>query len=573
MPGKIKRGKSGKYFEETADGWVETAPPAAQDVQSSGMALDFAEGVATGAAGLPDLLAQLGWRTPMGRIAREYAPHLAGIESPPQLAGYAEPISDVTAEDPTRSFAFGRGVGGAASSLPIVAATGGLTAPVAATSLISGGVGELASDEVRRRGGGGLAQFAAGTAADFGTGALLRKGGNLIHQGFTYLTPSYRAGQYVGPLELGPETAEDAAAAIRATHASQTAGVDQAYDTYRSIPSQGTAPSDPIIDLAASQRAQTRYSPGDLPDVSKRVLEITPQQVGVGEVEDIRRGATSIAGNRNLSANERRLAGQYYDAVDDVLTNIASQSGTDSDAAWALKQAIAARRELGKAFPESSSLYKLIIDPENLSPEGAQQAFTSLVNSKNREKEVKLALDAVKGNPQALRGLRRAVVLAMFKATEESASNRVASTLDRIDAAGAVLKQVLGDKGFKHFRRLVSKQTTANRSRGFIWRMLAGKGNPAKGMLAGTIVGSAAGGGPGATAGSLAGGAADLLWQNVSPRAAREIAIESLFDGDLYRQITRGLPPGVKPEEWVATMIGSLTRRGIITAEDVRRDQ
>jgi hypothetical protein len=97
---------------------------------------------------------------------------------------------------------------------------------------------------------------------------------------------------------------------------------------------------------------------------------------------------------------------------------------------------------------------------------------------------------------------------------------------------------------------------------------MAGKDNPAKGMAIGTLLGGQVAGAEGAAVGMAAGGAIDILAQRLSPRAVREIAIQSIYDPKLYRQITRPAPSGPKAAEWAATMVPSLVRQGVISKED-----
>lgn len=527
---------------------------------SSGMLRDFAEGVASVPANVFDFLNKYAGNVdnPIGEVR----------VNPPVAGPMAERISESTAADPTRARAAGSGVGGALMALPVVAATGGLTGPVAVSSLAGGAGGGLASDEARRRGYGPVGQFVAGMAGDLGTSLLTR--GAIAAPGAIYnaVSPTRRAGQYVRDLNLGTETAEDAAVGVRTAFGSAKEDVDKAYDLYRQIPSEGTTSSEPFLNLANAQKAENVFTPSQLPEVARRATKVLGEEVGVQDIERLRRGVSNTLGNQNVTPNTRRLAGQFNDVADEALQEIAAQSGPDSAAAQALTAAIAKRRALGKAFPEDSGLYDLIIAPRNLTQEEAQQAFTKFVNSADREKEIGIALQAVSGNPEAKRGLNKALVEGILNSAEETASGKVSSQLERLRKAEGVLRKAWGDKGFEHFRRLISEQATANRERGFIARYTLGTNNPTRGMALGTIAGGYLGGGPGATAGMVAGGSMDMLAQHFGPRAVREIAIHSLYDPDLYRQVTRQAPSGVKASEWLATISGALVRRGILSTSD-----
>ena len=531
------------------------APP------SSGVVRDFTEGVASVGGRLFDAFNAF-------PLAMAGGPAQA-YEAPSYGYDATGTISEATDENPTRALVAGRGVGGAVASLPLVAMTGGVSGPVVAANLAGGAGGELAADQARRMGGGGLAQFGAGLAGDLTASGVVR-GALALPNLISSMTPTHRASGYVGNLGIGQETAEDAASAIRMQYGIDKEDVDKAYDIYRSIPSTGTTSPDPFIDLANAQKRDLRFSKSELPEVAKDVLrELDGQPIGVEDIEGIRRGASNVGANANLTANTRRLAGQFKDVSDDALMDIAAQSGADSAAATALSSAIAKRRALGKAFPEDSGLFEMIVDPKALSPDEAQAAFTKFINSTSRNQEIDLALSAVSGNKAARRGLNKALALGILNSTEESATNRVASQLDRADKAKEALTKAWGEEGYKHFRRMLSEQTTQNRSRAFVWRWLAaGKGSPTKGLVAGGALGQALGVPGGATVGMATGAAIDLLAQKLSPRTVREIAFHSLYDPELYRQVTRKIPRGANANEWLGVMTGSLVRRGIVTPEE-----
>ena len=533
---------------------MKKAPP------SSGILRDFAEGVASAPAAVFDF---------MNKYAGAAENPMAPLRTnPPVLGPMAGRISEADTENPTRSLVAGQGVGGAVMSMPMVAATGGLTVPVAVSSMAGGAGGALASDEAKRRGYGPFAQFGAGLVGDVVTGGLTRAA--IAAPGVIYdaVAPSARAGRYVAPLELGTETAEDAATGIRNAFSQMKTGVDESYDAYRAIPSDGTTKAEKFHRLAASQAADNAFSPEEIPSVTKLVPKILDDEVSVQDIERIRRGVSNTLGNQNVTSNTRRLAGAFNDVADEALSEIADQSGTDSAAAKALREAISKRRAMGKAFPEDSGLYDLILSPKSLSADESQAAFTKLINSPTRKEEIRLAMQAVSGNDPAKRGLRKALALGIINSAEETATNKVSSALERATKAQDALREAFGDAGYEHFRKLLSEAATANRSRGWFWRAVAAKGNPIKGTVAGGVVGGWIGGGPGANVGMATGAAIDLLAQQLGPRAVREIAVQSLFDPDLYRQITRDAPKGVKAAEWTATMVGSLVRRGILTNEE-----
>lgn len=559
MTPEIQQGNDGKWYRKIGeDRFEETAAPAA--APSSGMLRDFVEGAAVAGGRLVDTLnpGRFG-----GQVSRS-----PGKMRNDLFEGTADTISEATSENPTRARVSGEGLGGSAISLPIAIGTaGGATVPLVASTLAGGVGGALSSDQARRMGGGGLAQFGAGLAGDIATGGLVNAAFS-IPRALSAMTPTARAAEYVAPLGLGNETAEEAAMGVRSAFGETKEGVDKAYDAYRAIPSEGTTSSEPFLNLANSQKADMAFTPSEVPEVARRASKVLSEQVGVQDIERLRRGVSTTLGNQNVTTNTKRLAGQFNDVADDALQEIATQSGPDSAAAQALMTAIGKRRAMGKAFPEDSGLYDLIISPKSLSPEDAQQAFTKFVNSPDREKEIGLALDAVRSNPEAKRGLNKALVDGILNSAEETASGKVSSQLERLRKAEGVLRRVWGDDGFDHFRKLISEQATANRERGFIARYTLGINNPTKGMALGTMAGGYLGGGPGATAGMVAGGFLDWARQRLSDRAAREIAIHSLYDPDLYRQVTRPGPQGVKAADWTATMLGSLVRRGIISSED-----
>lgn len=522
---------------------------------SSGVLRDFAEGIATAGGNAFDFFNKYSGYS--DSPAQEAIPH------PPVLGPLADQISEATAENPTRARAAGSGTGGALMSMPVIAATGGLTAPVAVSSLVGGAGGGLASDEARRRGYGPFGQFVAGFAGDLGTSLLTR--GAIAAPGALYdaISPTRRAGQYVAPLALGEETADQAATGLKGAFAEGKEDVDKLWDAYRSVPTQARTSAQPFHDLAASQAVETGLKPSDLPEIASRVPKILGDDVGVEDVNRVLKTVASTQIDDAATDNAKRLAGQFRQTAEGALDEIEALSKSDEAAVSALRSARKASREFAQAFPDDSTLYKAFISKK--AADEPQEAFVRLLNSPKRETEMGLVMKATAGNREAQRGVRRAVVQAVMGNSEEVAAQAPTAALRRLDKYEGAARAALGDDGFDHFRKLLAEQATANRERGFVWRWLAGRGNPAKGMAAGTVLGGQIAGSEGATLGMAAGGALDLLAQRLSPRAVREIAINSLYDRTLYRQVTRPAPEGVKAAEWAATMVGSLVRRGVIT--------
>lgn len=563
--GEIKQGNDGNWYERTPKGWVpasdSSVAPARSGPPSSGMARDALEGFLSPVAGLADQ----GKSILRALTGGAYPP--AGRETSAELV---DRISEATADDPTRSRVAGEGLGGAALSLPILILTGGASAPAVAASMAGGVGGALASDQARRSGAGPLGQFGAGLASDIVTGGLARGLMDAPSLFQTRVSPSGRAGRYVEPLGLGPEGADDAANAIRTAYQTGADEVRQAYDAYEAIPAAGRTSASAISQRAAEQLEDFKYSPEDIPSITKVVSSQIGDEVDIDEIRKIRRGAASAARNRNLTPTARQLAGDFVDESEAALMEIAKQSPDDAASAKALLAAIGRRKQLGQDFPQKSGLFRMIIDADNLTPEDAQNAFTKFIRSQDRDKEIAIALNAVKGDPAATRGLKKALVLGIMNSAEETAGSRVSSRLDMLDKAAGTMKKVLGEEGFRHFRKLLAEQASGNRNRGFIWRLMAGKNNPAKGIVAGSVLGGQMGGPEGAAVGAVVGSGADLLAQTLSPRAVREIAIESFYDPELYRRISRPVPKGADAQEWLSIMTNSLLKQGVISQSDIQ---
>ena len=537
-----------------------------KDAPSSGFVRDFAEGAATAGGRLVDAINS--FPLAMGYTGgREYEP-VSDVEN------FADRISNATAEDPTRARAAGAGVGGALMSLPVVAATGGLSVPLTVSTLAGGAGGGLASDEARRRGYGPVGQAVAGMAGDLGTSLLTR--GAIAAPGAIYnaLSPQRRAGEYVAPLALGTETADEAALGINDAFSVGKENVDKAWDAYRQVPTQATTSSEPFKRLAAAQAQEMDLNPAGLPPVARNI-DVLPENVGVADVQKVLSRTADTLVDPNAVGNTKRLASQFRDVAEQSLDEIEAASATDSAAVAALRKARSASKEFAKAFPDDSALFKAFIGRNAM--DEPQEAFVKLLNSPKREQEMSLVLNAVRGNVEAERGIRRAVVQTVIGNTEELAGAGPTAALRRLDKIEGAARQALGEDGFTHLRRLLSEGATANRNRPWsVWGAL-GRGNAGGGVTGATIgssLGYAAGGPTTAAAGGAIGGAigsaASEIAHRLSPRAVREIAFRSLYDPALYRQITKPIPSGVKPAEWAATFVGSLVRRGILTKAEAK---
>lgn len=163
MPPEVKQGKSGKWFEKTPDGWVETDAPASSS-EGPGVLRSIARGIAQAPAMLPQskymALAGMPMRTsPQAAQAAVDRQPDAAAQRFAGMTGIAPPTNYVerTAER------FGQGLPFAAAASPYLYGLGG--AKAVGLGVAGDALGALSEQGAADRGYGPLVQLAAGIPA------------------------------------------------------------------------------------------------------------------------------------------------------------------------------------------------------------------------------------------------------------------------------------------------------------------------------------------------------------------------------------------------------------------------
>jgi hypothetical protein len=336
---------------------------------------------------------------PMLRGDKSFADRTAGISS----AGE---------ENPTQPYTMFRGAGRGAIGIGAMAATGGLSAPLAGASL-AGGI--------------------AGSEVETATGnPLLGAGVDLL----TSLVTGNPSGAYkfATKLKLGGGTAKDV---VNVVDTNFTSALQSARSAFARVPDNvgGTVDATKMRDLA--QRLVENNAPEDVPGIVRHMSK-WPDQISF---QTLRRAIGSHANAMRAPGSKGGVAGKVAGELDDLLKQFEAQQ-TSGSAAQALRAARDGWGAFRRLFPTKGSFAHAVLNPKTAIEKPAD-AIAYIFNAKNPQGQAKLLSKAVIGDAAAEQGLRRAYLQYLAQNADQKAFRGVVS---RFDDTREVAQTLFGPK-------------------------------------------------------------------------------------------------------------------------------
>jgi hypothetical protein len=483
----------------------------------------------------------------------------------------------------------GAGVGGI-----LGLAAGGPAAAI--PGALAGGVSTLASQEVEKRTGSALAGAGAGLATDLAiTAATRRPSAGLLRK----MNPStgVRAGRMLESADLlgrvGPEGATELGETILRRYEALESAEKQAWDLARGSSTGIRVPAGPVKTAAREVLNRTRLRPNTERSQAAQLVfgKDDLGKLNIGDtigIEDAREILSSISEDLRTAAVNPELArrsvgaSDLRKAVNQALDRIESRSPAGSAEVTSLRAARAASAQKHAAVPEKSVLYKSLLG--NAAFDQPEKAMQTILGSRQPVQEVKKIKDLIRGDVVAERALKRVAVQRIFGrvagGTGEIAPRSAGAAAERAGAESRVLREILGDKGYRQIQSINRKLYESTRGKGgkilpeVRVRQSPGgggviSGEAGAGGVVGAVVGYALGGAQAAATGGLVGATGGLVIQHVAKRlgnnAARALAIEALLDESVMKQVTKKLTS----EAVLERSIESFLRQGVLTFADV----
>lgn len=495
-----------------------------------------------------------------------------------------------------------------AADLMLAAGVGGIVGGVAAgpvgvvTGIVTGIAGEKAAQTVEAKVGGkrgALAGAGAGLATDAALTLLLNRGkpsGGLLRR-VEELRPKVRAGKMLseaGLTQIGPEGATELGELVVRGYDALEQAEKAAWDAARQSASAVEVSSAPVKKAARDVLQRMRLEPEKSQAAQLILGKDSLGKPNIGdkmEIEEARAVLSSVSEDLRLAAIKPELkrrgvgAAELRAATNQVLDDIGRQA---PDAVDALRAARTASAKKHAAIPERSVLYKVLVG------EGAmdqpEKAFQTILSSRQPVQEIRrvrklLAASSPADQAMAERALKRIAISEFFGrvsgATGEIAPRSTGAAAARGEARSAVLREILGRKGFERIQKINRElyESTRGKRRKLLPEVLTRQSPGQGGGIVttetglGGVVGAALGyglGGPqGAAAGALAvGGSVKALRsiaERIGPIATRSLAIEALLDPDVMKIITKARTDS----RAVTSAIETLARRGILDWREV----
>lgn len=361
------------------------------------------EGLVEPVAGLMDLI---------GSIVQPGAPR--GVHQ-----AQADRISSASAENPTQPFTFWRGVGRGAVGIGTLAATGGLSVPLAG-SAVAGGV---AGSEVESATDSPM----LGLATDFATSLAT---GN----------PS-AALRLAGKLRLGAGGADDA---VNVATKNFEKSITSARAAFSRIPTnvQGTANVARLRDLARTMVEINGRK--NVPRYVKEIASMSGDDVVSMDFNMLRRTIDEHANILRKGGPKSGVAAKLSEEIDMVLKDFEGIQSS-ATAAQALRSAREAWGQMRANFPNRGSVFHAVLNPKT-AIENPQDALAYVFNAKNPVQEVQLLSNAVAGNARAESGLRRAYMQYLAQNPDQQSFGGV---LKRFEDTREVAQKLFGTRGTK----------------------------------------------------------------------------------------------------------------------------